>query len=283
MPAEFGTGIAYALGATLLAAGLLKAADPSGTRMSLDRLSGRGRGEDRRAPLGSRTLAQAAAVLISAELAVGAALLAAPRAAAVDAITFAVFAAFPWVVRRARRLGTACGCFGSFSTHTSGPKEAARAAALATSAAAMTVLIHAAPAGPHSRFATYAGALTCAGGTSLATALAPPRGMRRPRRRAAAGRDAAAWRRATLRRRLRVLRTARTDPDVAEVILKAAIDPACLRWRTAAVAESGRPTRITQAVVHGDACVLHVVVPAHGRTAVVLFTPRGPFVPTTRA
>ncbi|HEY3868126.1 MAG TPA: MauE/DoxX family redox-associated membrane protein [Actinocrinis sp.] len=274
MLAGIGTGIASCLGAILAVAGLLKALDVTGTRRALSRLLPRGR---RASSASSRWLAWTALLLALAEIGLGVALLLAPRARAVDALALALFAAFPFVVRRARRLGAACGCFGSFSTRVSGPKEAARAAALAVCAAAMFGLNAVWGADQASWMFAIAGFGAASAAVVLAAALAPPRRARPWRRRPNADRqDPAAWRPTQVWNRIRVLRRVRTDPQVREVLARGARR---VRWRRAKVAVSGRPVRMTQVLVSGEACALHVIIPVTGRPAVILFTPEGPLVP----
>jgi hypothetical protein len=272
-----GTGIAYCLGAILVAAGLLKAFDLPGTRRSLTRLLPRGRGVPSET---SRRLTWAAILLAATEVSLGVALGAVPRVQAIGALALALFAAFPWVARRARRLGASCGCFGSFSTRVAGPKEAARATALATCAVVMFALNAAGGSDPPAPTFEAAGFVAASALVAVTTALAPPRRARPWPGRRDADRNPAAWRATPVWNHVQVLRSVRADPQVKEVLAR---DGRRLRWRLAKVAVSGRPVRITQVLVSGDATTLHVIIPATGRPAVILFTPEGPRVPAHKS
>lgn len=175
------------LGATFLAAGLIKALSPRAFARTLRRLGPAGS-----ADRGSTGWPQRAAWSVAlCEIAVGIFLLWAPDSLRTGAAALALLMSLGFVVavRRAIRVGASCGCFGSLSTGPAGPVETGRA--IVVSALAVYVVaqpgrgapLHALHTVPH--VGAAAGALVAAVVLIVTGARSRVAGWRRPIRRVA--------------------------------------------------------------------------------------------------
>jgi uncharacterized membrane protein YphA (DoxX/SURF4 family) len=266
-------GLAWWLGAVLLAAAVGKLRGLELTRRSIGRLVA-----DR---VGRGWLTAAATGVVGVESSVGAALLAGwPTRLAAAGGACGLFAVFVLVVRRARRLGMACGCFGGFSVRAVGSREQARAWALAGTAALLLALEATGrdPWRAAGAAALGVAALGCGVGALtvvVAVVRAPPRqsarGWARTLRRRRAG-----WRPAGPVRRGRVLRAVRQDPDVRLLVARAGSAP---DWRRATVRVLVGGAGLTQLTATGAGLVWQVLSRPGAPLAVICFTPSGPLVP----
>lgn len=271
-------GVALFLAGVLVTAGAAKLLAVELTRTSLGRLLGAGR------RAGRRSLGTAAVVLGVGEVGLGLALPATPLHGVPATAAPPVFAAvlclgFVLAVRRARRLGAACGCFGSLSLRVSGPVESARAAAL-LGLAALLVLLRLVKAGPGNGSAAgfavglAAGLLLAAAATVVPMAVAGNartagqlRAMLLPPR--------TGWRPAGLLARYRILRAVRDLADVRDVERYLGRP---VPWRRAHIRVTGRGVLASVMVVDGDVR-MHVVLPRRGPVAVLGMTPAGVVTP----
>jgi hypothetical protein len=263
-------GIALFLSGVLAAAGAAKLLNLELTRTTLGRLIGPGRRGYR------RLLPAAASGLGTGEVALGVALALAPTRVVPAAVATALCLGFVGAVRRARRLGTSCGCFGSLSLYTSGPVELARAAGLSVLSGLLLALdATGAGTGDGSAAGTVLGLLGAALATVLPMALvagartpAQLRGLLFPR--------PTGWRAAGFPARQRILRTARTLPDVRDVERRLGRP---VPWRRAQVRICGRPATVASVmVVYGDRR-MRVTLPRHGPPTVLGRTRDGMVTP----
>lgn len=268
--AEF--GVALFLAGVLVAAGVAKLLNLEVTRTSLGRLLGQRRPS-------RRLLGTAAIGLGTGEVVLGLALLATPLhrvpATVLPPIAATVLClGFVVAVRRARRLGTACGCFGSLSLRVSGPVESARAAALLGVSGLLALLRLTDAGGGTGLLGVPLGLLVAALATVVPMALAAKvrtgkdlRTLLLPTR--------TGWRPAGFLARCRILRAVRVLADVRDVERYLGRP---VPWRRAQIRVTGRQTLASVMVVDGD-IRMHVVLPRRGRVAVLGMSPDGVVTP----
>jgi hypothetical protein len=267
-------GLALFLAGVLVTAGAAKLLNLELTRTSLGRLLGKGRRADR------RLVGAAAAGLGTGEGVLGVVLVIAPTRAVPALAATALCVGFVIAVRRARRLGAACGCFGSLSLRVSGPVEQARAVALLGVSGLLAVLDLTGAGGP----VAIPGIMALPGiavglfGAALVTVVsmavaAKARTVRDLRALLLPPRTG--WRPAGFLARRRILRTVRALDDVRDVERYLGRP---VPWWRANIRVTGRATVASVVVVDGDVR-MHVVLPRRGEAAVLGQTPRGVVTP----
>jgi hypothetical protein len=269
----FRVGLALFLAGVLVAAGAAKLLNLELTRTTLGRLLGPGRRGYR------RVLPAAASGLGTGEVLLGAALASAPTRVVPASAAAALCLGFVVAVWRARRLGTACGCFGSLSSRVSGPVELARAAALSV-LSGLLLALNASGAG-NGVDPALPGIVLGLLGAALATVLpmAWAGNARTPGElRALLLPRPTGWRAAGFPARQRILRTVRTLRDVRDV-------ERCLGrpvpWRRAQVRITGRPATVASVMVVYGHRRMQVTLPREGPATVLGRTRYGPVTPAT--
>jgi hypothetical protein len=275
MVAGVEVGLALFLAGVLAAAGVAKLLNVELTRATLGRLVGPGR------PAVRRLLGPASVLLGTGEALLAAALALAPTRPVPACAAALLCLGFVVAVRRARRLGTACGCFGSLSLRVSGPVELARALALlgiGVLLLALTVVVPpeaVAPPGAVYAPGVAAGVLGAALATVVPIALAGR--ARTP------GRIGAlllprptGWRAAGFPVRQRILRTARSLDPVRDVERERGRP---VPGRRAWVRITGRPYTAASVVVVHDDLRMQVTLPRQGEPTVLGHTRHGNVTP----